>query len=81
MLVHETQDLTVVLVRAYLGNRRFPERKRSHNVRFAFEMNSTLIGDERSLPTMRLSTQSANQRFTQDGLLILVSCRLSFSCV
>jgi len=36
-------------------------------------MHSTLIYDECSVQTVPLMEQSANQRFTQDGLLILVS--------
>ena len=78
MLVHETQDLTVVEFEPIWVVVDHLKEKRSHNVRFAFEMNSNAYRDERSLPTMRLSTQSANQRFTQDGLYTSLMSSLFF---
>ena len=80
LLVHETIDVATILVRAYLDIGLMSYVKRNHKVSFAFDMHSTLIYDGRSLQTMPWVRQSANHRFTQDGLLILAPYLLSFYC-
>ena len=78
MLVHETYFFTEVPVRAYLNNGLLFFKIRSEKSSFAFDMLSTLIYDECSVQTVPLMEQSANQRFTQDGLLILAPYFFSY---
>ena len=71
------QIVTNQIVRAYLNTGHVFLKTRSEQDSFAFDMHSTLLYDERSLQTMPLLKQSANHRFTQDGLLILAPCLVS----
>ena len=62
------QIVTNQIVRAYLNTGHVFLKTRSEQDSFAFDMHSTLIYDECSVQTVPLMEQSANQRFTQDGL-------------
>jgi len=78
VLVHDTILFTEDLVRAYLDNGLLSFKIRSEKNSFALDMLSALIYDERSVQTVLLTKQSANHRFTQDGLLILAPWLLSY---